>query len=190
MKREIQKQLNNTIIEIVKNRNTDTAEDMLDESIIELIVEFCKKHNEFHVYDETIVYADYPKGTLGMYRNSTKQVIVTTFLIQNISKRIVNLGYTRLIEHLIITILHEHRHAWQYHNDKDMIRVKQVKTTEDYEGYWNHPMEVDARMAADKYMAYQELVKLLDKYLLKDEEGNKRIYVPNVYSEYYCLSYT
>ena len=28
---------------------------------------------------------------------------------------------------------------------------------------------------------YQMLVKLLDKYLSKDDEGNKRIYVPNVY---------
>lgn len=34
---------------------------------------------------------------------------------------------------------------------------------------------------ANNTEAYQELVKLLDKYLLKDEEGNKRIYVPNVY---------
>lgn len=28
---------------------------------------------------------------------------------------------------------------------------------------------------------YQTLVKLLDKYLLKDDNGNKRIYVPDVY---------
>lgn len=28
---------------------------------------------------------------------------------------------------------------------------------------------------------YQQLIKLLDKYLAKDENGNKRVYVPDVY---------
>ncbi|MBQ8043294.1 MAG: hypothetical protein IJ272_03990 [Clostridia bacterium] len=34
---------------------------------------------------------------------------------------------------------------------------------------------------ANNTEAYQELVKLLDKYLAKDDNGNKRIYVPDVY---------
>ena len=49
-------------------------------------------------------------------------------------------------------MLHEHRHAWQYHTKQSMIYVDYEDGDNDYEAYYNHPMEVDARMASDKYL--------------------------------------
>lgn len=167
---KIQEQLNNTITEIVKSRNNDSIEGMLDEYIVESLMEYLKNHKEFYVYDETLVYADYPRNFLGLYKRSTKQVIVNIFYAKDISRRIVNLGYTRLIEHFVLTMLHEHRHAWQWFNNDETTKTPLVDSKKDYKGYWEHPMEVDARNTSEKYMAeaMEYLVnKLRSSYLNK-----------------------
>ena len=86
-------------------------------------------------------------------KRSTKQVIINMFYAKDISRRIVNLGYTRLIEHFVLTMLHEHRHAWQWFNNDETTKTPLVDSKKDYEGYWMHPMEVDARNTSEKYMA-------------------------------------
>ena len=55
------------------------------------------------------------------------------------------------MKQLVRTMLHEHRHCYQFRNRLPMTKVPYITADEDSTGYWNHPIEVDAREYAELY---------------------------------------
>lgn len=142
--------LTNTIMNIAKNNNTDSIDDRLDCHLMDLVVEFLQSNSEFYVPQE-IGFGDFGRNLMGCYVPREEQVFVNIKLAMGMARGI-RCGNNRILRQFISTMLHEHRHAWQYHTKQSMIYVDYEDGENDYEAYYNHPMEVDARMASDKYL--------------------------------------
>ncbi len=167
--------LTNTI-KAIMNRGTmygikmNDLDETLDAHILDLLVEFCVQHEEFHVYNLKPVIEDSGFGKWGAYYPMRKTVVINKMITESISKRLSS-GIevsetiaTRHLKQMISTMLHEHRHAWQYHTNQYFIHLEQVSSSEDYDAYYNHPIEVDARWAAEVFEeeAIEYIVKELE----------------------------
>ena len=122
----------------------------IEYSIFNALVEYCKKSSNFHVDHEVNLVDDWEYGNWGAFRPSTFDVYVNDKLVYGLMKSL-NLNITMLLKKLPVTVLHEHRHALQEYKHFPMVDVPYPDPEIDYEAYYNHPTEVDAREYAEEY---------------------------------------
>ena len=140
----------------------------LDYEILDLLIEFIDRHDSFYSYNHSIELEDLEIGHWGYYNHHCDAlVVINSSLVQGLCKRLaIGIG-ENILHQLVSTVLHEHRHCYQHRNHLPMTEVPYVTAKEDPTGYWNHPMEVDAREYAELYTKdAQEYVygKLRTKY--------------------------
>ncbi len=127
--------------------------EVVDQTIFDALVEYCRKSSNFHVDHEPIL-ADWGLGdgsvSWGAFNPETFDVYVNDSLVYGLMKS-VNMDLYLTLEKLPITVLHEHRHALQEYKHFPMVDVPYTDPDVDFEAYHNHPTEVDARQYAEEY---------------------------------------
>ena len=63
------------------------------------------------------------KSNMGVWLKKDVEDIRPIFY-RDIDRIIHSSGYTRLIEHFVLTMLHEHRHAWQWFNNDETYTLE------------------------------------------------------------------
>ena len=124
---------------------------VVERHILDALIEFCKKSPCFHVEHDVHLAKDWEYGAWGAFSPTSCDVYVNDKLVYGLLDSL-NIGVTLLLEKLVVTVLHEHRHALQEHAHFPMVDVPYTSPEVDYDAYWNHPTEVDAREAADMYL--------------------------------------
>ena len=122
----------------------------IEYSILNALVEYCKKSSNFHVDHEVNLVDDWKFGEWGAFNPSTFDVYVNDKLVYGLIDSL-NLDINMLLKKLPVTVLHEHRHALQEYKHFPMIDVPYTDPEIDYDAYYNHPSEVDAREYAEEY---------------------------------------
>jgi hypothetical protein len=125
----------------------------LDSELLDLLIEFIDRHDSFYSYNHSIELEDLRVGHWGYYSHRRQAlVVINRSLVEGLSKRLaIGIG-ENILHQLVSTMLHEHRHCYQHRNHLPMTEVPYVIAEEDPTGYWNHPMEVDAREYAELYI--------------------------------------
>lgn len=124
----------------------------LDYEILDLLIEFIDRHDSFYSYNHSIELEDLEIGHWGYYNHHCDAlVVINSSLVQGLCKRLAMGIGENILHQLVSTVLHEHRHCYQHRNHLPMTEVPYVTAKEDPTGYWNHPMEVDAREYAELY---------------------------------------
>lgn len=124
----------------------------LDSELLDLLIEFIDRHDSFYSYNHSIELEDLRVGHWGYYNHHRQAlVVINRSLIEGLSKRLAIGTGESILHQLVNTMLHEHRHCYQYRNHLPMTNVPYVTADEDPTSYWNHPMEVDAREYAELY---------------------------------------
>jgi hypothetical protein len=124
----------------------------LDSEILDLLIEFIDRHDSFYSYNHSIELEDLRVGHWGYYSHRCQAlVVINRSLVEGLSKRLAVGTGESILYKLVNTMLHEHRHCYQYRHHLPMTKVPYVTADEDSTGYWNHPMEVDAREYAELY---------------------------------------
>jgi hypothetical protein len=148
--------LTTTIKNIVKEAKSNGQDihalaERLDSDMVDILITFCGKHPEFHTYRKAIELYDLGKGHWGSFCRYTGEVHINSELVNGLAKRIAIGTGEDLAYKFVETMLHEHRHAYQYKHKLPMTKVQYVDASVDYQAYYNHPMEVDAREYAKAY---------------------------------------
>ncbi len=124
----------------------------LESEILDLLIEFIDRHDSFYSYNHSIELEDLRVGHWGYYSHRRQAlVVVNRSLVEGLCKRLAIGTGENILRQLVNTMLHEHRHCYQYRNKLPMTKVPYITADEDPSGYWNHPMEVDAREYAELY---------------------------------------
>ena len=159
----------NKIWKAVKDTN-DNMEEIMDITILGLLKEFCIKHLELKLR-YSINIDELPTGVMGRYVNAWHEIQLDTkhsFYTQAALN-----GNSMFLQDCINTILHEFRHAWQYEGHMEIPKMY-ISGTNNFEEYWNQPIEIDARAWASKYEkeAYKYIaLNLLDALINYDENN-------------------
>lgn len=160
------KQLINLINKIWEaiGHTDDNMEETIDMCIIDLLKEFCTKELGLK-YNYRIDIDELPKGIMGRYVNAWHEVQINTmhsFYTQAALK-----GNHMFLQDCINTVLHEFRHAWQYEGHMEIPKTY-ISGTNNFEEYFQQPIEVDARAWASKYerVAYKYIIDNLLETLL------------------------
>lgn len=159
----------NKIWEAVKDTN-DNMEETIDMCIIDLLKEFCAKELGLK-YNYRINIDELPTGVMGRYANAWHEIQINT--MHSFYTQAALRGNHMFLQDCINTVLHEFRHAWQYEGHMEIPEVY-VSGTNDFEKYWNQPIEIDARAWASKYEkeAYRYIaLNLLDALINYDENN-------------------
>ncbi len=125
----------------------------LDNAIIHSLLKFIVLNEDtFHTFSRSIGLQKMVFGTWGYFSPRYQKVVVNEVLVNGLSKLLKHGLGEEYLHELIETMLHEHRHCYQRKYDLPMTKVPYVNPKLDYEGYFNHPMEVDAREKASEYL--------------------------------------
>lgn len=127
--------------------------DRIDMDILDILLAFIDKHPSFHSFTKSIELSDLEAEHRGSFHLSVLgDVVINRSLVKGVTKRVAIGTGDMLLKQLIVTMLHEHRHAYQHRNKLPMCKVPYpADPFKDREAYWNHPMEVDAREYAEMY---------------------------------------
>lgn len=123
---------------------------VVDQTILDALIEYCKKSSNFHVDHDVNLVDDWEFGEWGAFNPKTFDVYVNDKLVYGLMESL-SMDIYLLVEKLPITVLHEHRHALQEYKHFPMVDVPYPDPEIDYEAYYNHPTEVDAREYAEEY---------------------------------------
>lgn len=124
----------------------------LDSELLDLLIEFIDRHDSFYSYNHSIELEDLRIGHWGYYNHRRQAlVVINRSLVEGLSKRLAVGTGENILYKLVNTMLHEHRHCYQYRHHLPITEVPYITADENSTGYWNHPMEVDAREYAELY---------------------------------------
>ncbi len=153
---------------IANGANASTICQEIDSFVIGCVIDYCRRNSDFHVYKDYIEKMDLGKGETGTYCKYTGEVIISRYHYEDVIK-LVCIGTSSgedLLRRMVRTILHEHRHAKQHKCKFPETKIPYIQPEEDYQAYYNHPMEVDAREIAE-YHVDDALAYIIGKMRIK-----------------------